>query len=88
MTTSLVAQSSSAIQALVPTYLCAIGAAMYISIGYQSTYMADSLPRTRRLFGITNFQVYFYYRNYKQDGTFQRLSVAYLWYDNTRLFII
>lgn len=40
-----------------------------------------------RLFGITNIQTYFYFRNYKQDWIFQKCMVVYLWYDNTPSFM-
>jgi len=31
------------------------------------------------LFGVTNFQIYFYFRKYKQDRPFQKCIVIYLW---------
>lgn len=45
-------------------------------------YMPDSLsPCIYRLFGATNLQIYFYFRNYKEDAIFQKCAVIFLWYD-------
>ena len=34
-----------------------------------------------RLFGATNIQIYFYFRNYTQDRIALKCTVIFLWYD-------
>ena len=65
-------------------YLGGTGAAMYVSNACSFVYMPHSLsPSMCRLFGATNLQTYFYFRNYKQDMIFQKCAVIFLWYDET-----
>lgn len=71
-----------------PCYLSAMGTAMYMTITNWYIYIVHSLPYTSRLFGINNLQVYFYFRSYKQDGTFQKFLVFYIWYDDIHLLSI
>ncbi len=33
-----------------------------------------------RLYGITNVQIYFYVRKYREDRTWLKCAVAFLWY--------
>lgn len=85
-TTPLAVQTLGEI--LGPCFLSAMGTAMYVPIAYWCIHTVHSLPCASRLFGINNLQVYFYFRNYKQDGTFQKFLVYYLWYDDTHLSIV
>lgn len=63
-------------------YLGGTGAAMYVSNAHSFMYIPDSLsPCIYRLFGATNLQIYFYFRNYKEDAIFQKCAVIFLWYD-------
>ena len=65
-------------------YLGGTGAAMYVFIEYFWILIRYAVHSACRLFGTTNLQVYFYFRNYKQDGVCQKCVVIFLWYDKTR----
>ena len=66
-------------------YLGGMGAAMYVSIEYKFILCWTYCHYARRLFGVTILQVYFYFRNYREDGLFSKLTILFLGYENTRV---